>query len=109
MEKPDPEAATDAPGAQRSPPGEEQVLKAGLVARLAHLIRAGKLTQTAAAQRLGVKQPDLSNILRGHFRGYSVERLMHMLAAFDQDIDIVVRPRKKPGSGGRITLFHATG
>ena len=91
-----------------SRPAEAHVLKAGLIAQLA-LIKVQKLTQTAAANRLGVKQPDLSNILRGQVRGYSMERLMHMLAAFDQDIDIVVRPRKHAGKGGRITLMHATG
>ena len=89
------------------PNAEEHLLKAGLVVRLGQLIKARKLTQTAAAERLGVKQPDLSNILRGHYRGYSVERLMRMLTAFDQDIDIVVRPRKKPGKPGRIALIQA--
>ena len=89
------------------PNPEEHLLKAGLVVRLGQLIKAQKLTQTAAAKRLGVKQPDLSNILRGHFRGYSVERLMRMLTAFEQDIDIVVRPHKNAGKAGRIALIHA--
>src|SRR6185436_785013 len=79
------------------PNPEEHLLKAQLVVQLGLLIKARKLTQTAAAKRLGVKQPDLSNILRGQFRGYSVGRLMRMLTAFDQDIDIVVRPGKKRG------------
>jgi len=89
------------------PNPEEHLLKAQLVVQLGLLIKARKLTQTAAAKRLGVKQPDLSNILRGRFRGYSVERLMRMLTAFDQDIDIVVRPRKKRGKPGRIALIQA--
>jgi predicted XRE-type DNA-binding protein len=89
------------------PNAEEHLLKAGLVVRLGQLIKARKLTQTAAAKLLGVKQPDLSNILRGHFRGYSVERLMRMLTAFEQDIDIVVRPRKKAGKPGRIAIIQA--
>src|SRR2546421_12927026 len=90
------------------PNPEEHMLKAQLVVQLGLLIKARKLTQTAAAKRLGVKQPDLSNILRGRFRGYSVGRLMRMLTAFDQDIDIVVRPGKKRGRPGRIALFEAT-
>jgi predicted XRE-type DNA-binding protein len=90
------------------PNAEEHLLKAGLVVRLGQLIKARKLTQTAAAKLLGVKQPDLSNVLRGHFRGYSVERLMRMLTAFDQDIDIVVRPHKKAGKPGRIALIEGT-
>ena len=88
------------------PNPEEHLLKAQLVVQLL-LIKARKLTQTSAAKRLGVKRPDLSNILRGRFRGYSVGRLMRMLTAFDQDIDIVVRPHKKRGKPGRIALIQA--
>ena len=77
------------------PNAEEHLLKAQLVVQLGLLIKARRLTQAAASKQLGVKQPDLSNILRGRFRGYSVGRLMRMLTAFDQDIDIVVRPARK--------------
>ncbi len=69
------------------------------------LIEARKLTQTAAAKRIGIGQPDLSNVLRGRYHGYSVERLMRMLTAFDQDVEITVRPRRsKKGESGRITF-----
>jgi len=54
-----------------------------------------KLNQTQAANHMGIKQPDLSNILRGHFRGYSIERLIRLLTALDCDVDIVIRPREK--------------
>ena len=57
---------------------------------------------------IGIKQPDLSKILRGHFHGYSLERLMRMLTAFDQDIEITVRPRRrKSKQGGRIRFNPA--
>jgi|SRR5580704_7008391 predicted XRE-type DNA-binding protein len=89
------------------PNAEEHQLKAALVVHVRRLIEARKLTQTAAAKRIGIKQPDLSNILRGHYRGYSVERLMRMLTAFDQDVEISVKPHKKAGEGGRITFVPA--
>jgi len=50
------------------------------------------LTQTAAARRLGIDQPDVSKMLRGHFRQFSVERLMRFLVALGRDVEIVVRP-----------------
>jgi predicted XRE-type DNA-binding protein len=91
------------------PNAEEHLLKATLVVQLQRLIKAQKLTQIAAAKRAGIKQPDLSNILRGHFQGFSVERLMRMLTAFDQDIEITVRPRRrKTGEAGRITFTAAS-
>jgi predicted XRE-type DNA-binding protein len=87
------------------PDSDELLLKAQIVVTLHRLIKAHKLTQTAAAKRIGIGQPDLSNVLRGRYRGYSVERLMRMLTAFDQDVEITVRPRrKKKGATGEITF-----
>jgi predicted XRE-type DNA-binding protein len=87
------------------PNAEEHLLKAELVVQLHRLIKARKLTQTDAAKMAGVKQPDLSNILRGHYQGFSLERLMRMLTAFDQDVEITMRPRrKKKGTAGEITF-----
>jgi predicted XRE-type DNA-binding protein len=86
------------------PNAEEHQLKAALVVQLHRFIKARKLTQVAAAKLIGIKQPDLSNILRGHFQGFSLERLMRMLTAFDQDVEITVRPRRgKSKEAGRIT------
>ena len=90
------------------PNAEEHLLKASLVVQLRRLIEARKLTQTAAAKVVGIRQPDLSNILRGHYQGFSLERLMRMLTAFDQDIEITVRPRRRrKGQAGRITFVPA--
>jgi predicted XRE-type DNA-binding protein len=91
------------------PNAEEHLLKASLVVQLHRFIKARKLTQVAAAKLIGVKQPDLSNILRGHYQGFSLERLMRMLTAFDQDIEITMRPhRRKSKEAGRITFNPAT-
>jgi len=89
------------------PNAEEHQLKAALVVQLGRLIKARKLTQTAAAKLMGIKQPDLSNILRGHHQGFSVARLMRMLTAFDQDVEIITRPHRKAGEGGRIIFTPA--
>lgn len=86
------------------PDADDLLLKSQTVIELHRLIKVRKLTQTAAAKRIGIAQPDLSNLLRGRFRGYSVERLMRMLTSFDSDVEIVVRPHKKAGKQGRITF-----
>ena len=87
------------------PDAEEMLLKSQIVMELHRLIKQRILTQTAAAKLIGIGQPDLSNVLRGRFRGYSAERLMRMLTAFDRDVVISVRPhRKKAGQAGRITF-----
>ena len=70
---------------------DEQLLKARLVSRIQDRIDERKLSQTEAAKLMGLAQPDLSKILRGRFRGYSVERLMRGLSSLGSDIEIVVR------------------
>jgi len=73
----------------------EHPIKAGLVVRIARIIRQRKLTQVAAAQLMGIDQPKVSAMLAGQFRGYSVERLMRFLAALGHDVEIVVKPRRR--------------
>ena len=44
------------------------------------------------------------NILRGHYRGCSMERLMRMLTVFGRDVEIVLKPAGRARRAGRITL-----
>src|SRR6202521_133835 len=91
------------------PNAEEYQLKAALVVQLQRLIKARKLSRIAAAKLIGIKQPDLSNILRGHYQGFSVERLMRMLTVFNQDVEITTRPHRKAGQAGRINFQSSRG
>ena len=86
------------------PNPEERLLKARIVSELHRLIKQRGLTQVKAAKLIGIHQPDLSLLLRGDFDDYSVERLMKMLTAFEQDIEIVMKPNRKAGRPGRITF-----
>ena len=84
---------------------DEHLLKAKLVSRIQDRIDERKLSQTKAAKLMGIAQPDLSNILHGRFRGYSVERLMRGLASLGCDLEIVVRTRGKIAA--KIPAFAA--
>jgi predicted XRE-type DNA-binding protein len=86
------------------PDSEERMLKAGIVVELRRLIKERELTQVKAAKLVGISQPDLSHLLRGDFDDYSAERLMKMLTAFEQDIEIIMKPHRKAGQRGRITF-----
>ena len=79
-------------------------LKAQIVSEIYRLASARKLTQAQVGKRLGISQPEVSRMFKGHFREYSIERLMEFLTSFDRDVEIVVRPHKKSGKGGRITF-----
>jgi predicted XRE-type DNA-binding protein len=64
------------------------------LARLIYLrLRELSLTQVQAARRLGLKQPDVSKLMNGRYSGFSAERLLRLLTALDQDIEIIVRPK----------------
>lgn len=89
------------------PNAEEHQLKAALVVQLKRLLAERKLTQSAAAKIAGIKQPDLSRMMRGHLRGYSVEFLMRLLTAFEQDVEITIKPHRKRGETGKITFIPA--
>ena len=67
---------------------ETHLLKAKLVSRIQGAITAQKLTQIAAAKRMGLSQPDVSRLLNGQFRDISVERLMRLLTRLGCDVDI---------------------
>jgi predicted XRE-type DNA-binding protein len=69
---------------------EEHMLKAGLVSKLAEVIRALDLTQTAAAKATGISQPDLSRVLRGRFRDLSADRLIRALIRLGSEVNIDV-------------------
>jgi len=76
------------------PNAEEHLVKAQLVFKIDRIMKNRGLKQAEAAKLLGVKQPDVSKMLRGEFRQFSVERLMRFLVSLDQDVAIVVRPHR---------------
>lgn len=74
---------------------EEMLAKAQLVSEMQKAIKKKKLTQTEAAEILGLTQPKLSILLKGQFKGYSTDRLIRFLRILGQDIDIFVTPKPR--------------
>jgi predicted XRE-type DNA-binding protein len=89
------------------PDAEAMLVKAKLVTRIAELLEARELTQTAAAELLQVSQPKLSNLLRGQFRGFSERKLMDFLTLLGSDVEIVVRAGKRGGRRGSLSVVFA--
>jgi predicted XRE-type DNA-binding protein len=86
------------------PDANTHFLKAQIVSEIYRLSNERKLTQSKAGKRMGISQPEVSRLFKGHFHEYSIERLMEFLTGFDRDVEIVVKPHKKPGKAGRITF-----
>ncbi len=66
-------------------------IKAGLVIEIRRAIRRQRLTQQAAAARMGLRQPKVSSMMRGDFN-VSERKLMECLNRLGYDIEIKVRP-----------------
>ena len=73
------------------PHPESHLIKAQLVSRLRDVINHAGWSQAKAAEVLGIAQPDVSRMLRGHFTNYSVTRILRFLSAAGCEVDIMVR------------------
>lgn len=56
---------------------------------------------------LGLTQPKVSALRNYKLAGFSVERLMNLLTALDQDVEIVIRQKPRSRKGARISVVAA--
>jgi predicted XRE-type DNA-binding protein len=89
------------------PDAEERQTKLRLAYALNTIMDAQRLTQAAAAARLGLNQPKVSALRNYKLEGFSVERLMTLLNALDQDIEIVIREKPHSRAAARISVVAA--
>jgi len=85
------------------PNPEERLLKARIALIIGEKIAQQGLSQSAAAARMGIAQPDVSKLLSGRLSGFSLERLISFVRALGQDVEIKVRPARHR-EVGRLVL-----
>ncbi len=88
------------------PDAETHFLKAQIVAELYRLSNDQQLTQVQAGTVMGISQPEVSRLFKGHFREYSVERLIGFLPGFHHRVEILARPASGDSQRGRVTFRH---
>ncbi len=86
---------------------DERQTKARLALAINDLVSRQHLTQSAAAVKLGLGQPKISAVANYKLDGFSVERLMRLLTALDQDVEIVIREKPASRDVGRISVVAA--
>lgn len=89
------------------PNAEEHYAKAQIAYRIYAIIKERKLTQRKAAKILGIDQPKISALMNGHLDGFSSDRLFRFLNALDQDIEIVIKPRRSRKKPAQIRVLAA--
>jgi predicted XRE-type DNA-binding protein len=87
------------------PEAEEELTKAQLASHIRQVIRRRRLTQVSAASLMGIDQPKVSALLNGRLVNFSSERLMRLLTALGQDVDITVRAKPRNRAHGRIRVL----
>jgi predicted XRE-type DNA-binding protein len=78
------------------PQPEEALAKADLARQLISIINERGLTQTEAAQLLGIDQPKVSALTRGQLGGFSMERLMNLLVVAGKGVEVLVHEPVHP-------------
>jgi predicted XRE-type DNA-binding protein len=86
---------------------ETRQTKVRLAAAIHGIIDRLGRTQAEAGEKLGISQPKVSALLDYKLEGFSVERLMHFLAALDQDVEIVIREKPRSRRMGKIVVRAA--
>lgn len=77
------------------PDAQERLAKAEVARVIRKAIERRGLSQSEAAELLAVKQPDISDLMRGKLARFSRERLERFLNALDLEVRIQIGPRPR--------------
>jgi predicted XRE-type DNA-binding protein len=73
----------------------EHLVKATIALAIARTIRERGLTQAQAGEILGLAQPKVSALIRGHLDKFTIDRLMRYMCKLDYDVMISFTPKPK--------------
>jgi predicted XRE-type DNA-binding protein len=90
------------PRRKSSSKGDELIKKAVLAKEIARILKDRGLTQTEAAYIIRDAPSQLSLMVTGKLRGFSVERLIRTLTRLGRDVEIRIRPAR--GRAGKVRL-----
>jgi len=74
------------------------LVKAQLALSIDRIIKDRGLSQTRAAQIIGLSQPKLSDLLNGKFRGISEAKMLECITRLGRDVQIVIKPQACPAN-----------
>ena len=73
------------------PEAENLKLRADLMIRIERYVKASGMTQSQAAQELGITQPRLNQLLKGKIQLFSLDALVNMLAQGGMQVTVLVK------------------
>jgi len=85
------------------PNPEERQLKAYLIMEIERAIGSKRLTKKQAAQKLGLRQHDLAELLEGALAEYSINQLIQYLNCLGHDVELSATVRERvPKVAGQV-------
>jgi predicted XRE-type DNA-binding protein len=81
------------------PDAQDRQTKTRLAKAVNDILATRQLRQADAARLLGIPQPRVSALVNYRLNEFSVEKLISLLTALEQDVHILIRPRAGTGIG----------
>lgn len=72
-----------------------ELFRAEVALEIFKILKKKKMTQVAAANLLGIKQPDVSKLKNGNFSHFSLERLLEFLNKLGKAVELRIATAKK--------------
>lgn len=88
------------------PDADGLLARAKLGFHVYQLLKARDLKQREMADLLGVKQPEVSHLMNGHFNRFTTDKLLEFLRRLDRKVTIQVTPHQ-PGEPYQEVGFGA--
>ncbi len=86
------------------PKADDLLAKAELAAKIIAEIQRRRLTQSQAADLLGIDQPKISALKQGKLSGFSIERLVRLLLRLGHDVEIMVKSRSRSRAAAKLRV-----
>lgn len=83
---------------------ELELAKSRLVMEIGRVIEARDLSQVQAGRIIGLAQPKLSQLLNGHWKSYSVDRLTRYLNKLGVTVRVSLERNRKTWKEGRFIV-----
>ncbi|MSO98890.1 MAG: XRE family transcriptional regulator [Rhodospirillaceae bacterium] len=89
------------------PDADDLLARAELTRQIYNAIKDRGLSQSQAGEILGLKQPDVSLLMRGKYTRFSTDRLLNLLVKLGRNIEIVIRNPRSAKTDGKLTVVAA--
>ena len=85
--------------------GDELFARARIGFHVYKILKGKKLAQREIAAVLGIKQPEVSHLMNGHFSRFTTDKLLDFLKRLDRKVTIRISPHR-PGEPYQEVRFE---